>query len=240
MEQDRVISLIIGSEKGLNTNEPASVGGVSLDGVTQQAYNANLSRIREQFPDAPAQVEHLATRPEIVNYFYVLYLGDMHVWILPDFLQYIYADFVVNAGSAAAKIIQRIVGVPADGIIGSGTKRAIADWSDEVVKRLEVDASVDNDLIMEFHTAKLAHYDRLIAANPEKFGKWEKGWKRRANHVLSELSEFFEQEGGTPSAMDEADVLQPTPAVTNTVPQGSLFDQVADLRRRVEVLECRL
>ena len=80
-----------------------------------------------------------------------------HVWELPECLQYIFADFVVNAGSAAVKIIQRFVEVDDDGSWGSGTSKAVAEWKDNVEAGIAIDANTDNDLITRFHEQKIAH-----------------------------------------------------------------------------------
>lgn len=242
MEKEKVIGLILKSEGGLNEQEPASVGGVSYSGITQKAYEAFLPKIQETYPDAPESVRSLEAYHTIVVKFYDLYLDTFNVWILPEFLQFIYADFVVNAGSAAVKIIQKMAGCDVDGVFGSGTRRAVEAWTQDVTESLKKDPSVDNDLIMQFHEAKLSHYDRLIAANPAKFQKWEKGWKRRANHVLSELSEYFETHEGTPSAMDDADV--PTRETTVSPEHADVPNHVSDtllgLQRDVHALDARI
>ena len=243
MTRDNVVELILKSEGGLNENEPASVGGISYAGVTQKAYDAYLPRIRLDIPNAPDSVRDLETRPAIVHKFYDMYLETYHVWLLPEFLQFIYADFVVNAGAAAVKIIQKMAGVDADGVFGSGTKAAVFQWQREVEAQVAKDPSIDNDLILEFHNAKLDHYDRLVAANPDKFGKWLKGWQRRALDVLAELKEYFETDEGTPSAMHDADVpdIQVVePPKSNAWNAGTqpetLEDTVVNLQRQINDL----
>ena len=209
MTQEQVIQLIIGSEKGLNENEPASAGGVSLDGITQTTFDAYLKRLREQFPDLTESVRDIegrADREAVVDAFYVLYLGDFHTWDLPEFLQYIYADFATNAGHAAAKIVQQIIGVPADGVIGSGTQAALETFKADVATQQQTDPSVDHDLIMQFHEAKLDHYQHLADENPDEYAKWMPGWKKRALHVISELQEYFVSDAPTPSALHPSDV----------------------------------
>ena len=247
MTQKEIIKLILKSEGGLNTQEPESVGGVSYSGITQRTYESYLPRICEIYSDAPDRVRYLENHPDIVEKFYELYLGDGGAWLLPEFLQYMYCDFWTNAGAAAVKIIQQLAGCDADGVFGSGTKAAVTAWTEKVERDLKNDTSIDNHLIVEFHKAKLAHYQRLVDKNPDKFGKWLEGWKRRANHVLSELSEYFETSEGTPSAMDDADVpalkaeLKPR-SEWGTKPRLSerLEEKVLDLQRQVNDLEVRL
>ena len=126
---------------------------------------------------------------------------------MPECLQYIFADFVVNAGSAAVKIIQRFVEVDDDGSWGSGTSKAVAEWKDGVEAGIAIDANTDNDLITRFHEQKIAHYEHLAEANPDKYGRYLSGWKRRANNGLGDLSRYFENDEATPKAHDEDDVM---------------------------------
>ena len=205
MDRTKIIQLIIGSEKGINPREPANVGGISCDGITKQSWDIWRPKNLDRFPDAPESVEGLVKRQDIVEAFYVDYLERYHTWELPEFLQYIYSDFVVNAGKAAVKIIQRMAGVDDDGAWGRGTSGAVATWKQTVEIELQSDPDVDNELITRFHEEKLAHYQRLVGLNPDKFKQWHAGWKRRANHVLAQLEEYFEAEAATPSAMHDND-----------------------------------
>ena len=206
MDRAKIIQLIIGSEKGINPREPANVGGISCDGITKQSWEIWSPNNLHRFPEAPESVEGLEKRQDIVEAFYVDYLERYHTWELPEFLQYIYSDFVVNAGKAAVKIIQRMANIDDDGAWGRGTIRAVAAWRQQIELSLEDDPDVDNELITRFHEEKLAHYQRLVDLNPDKFKQWHVGWKRRANHVLAQLEVYFEVAEATPSAMHDDDV----------------------------------
>lgn len=236
-EHSEVLELILKSEGGLNEDEPKNVGGVSYAGITQQAYDAFRTtthstafssiigtgntpesvkelggtaiddpKWKKRCPlDVPAEFK---VRLDIINAFYEWYFGKYHTWELPEFLQYAFADFVVNAASAAVKIIQRFAGVDDDGVWGSGTSRAVAAWKAKVEAELANDPHVDNNLITDFHEQKLVHYNWLAEANPEKYAKFLPTWKRRCNHVLSDLGHYFENDEPTPKAIDEDDPMQ--------------------------------
>ena len=206
MDRTQIIQLIIGSEKGINRREPANVGGISCDGITKQSWEIWSPNNLHRFPGAPEAVEGLLKRQDIVEAFYVDYLERYHTWELPEFLQYIYSDFVVNAGKAAVKIIQRMAGTVDDGAWGRNTSGAVAAWKKTVEIELQSDPDIDNELITRFHEEKLTHSQRLVDLNPDKFKQWHAGWKRRANHVLAQLEEYFEGEKATPSAMHDDDV----------------------------------
>lgn len=212
-DHSEVLKLILKSEGGLNEDEPTHVGGVSYAGITQKSYEEWRDTYRKA---APESVRGISDKPYIIEDFYTDYFAKYHTWELPEFMQYIYADFVVNAGSAAVKIIQRMVEVEDDGAWGSGTSKAVAEWKELIGIELEDDPNVDNNLITEFHEQKLAHYNNLAEANPDKYGRYLAGWKRRCNSVLAELSKYFEDDVPTPKAVDEnepeqqaaADIMQ--------------------------------
>ena len=213
-DHSKVLALILKSEGGLNEDEPTHVGGVSYAGITQKSYTE--WRSKSGMKDSPKSVRDLKDHHKVVNAFYDDYFEKYHTWELPEFLQYIYADFVVNAGSAAVKIIQRMVEVDDDGMWGSGTSKAAEEWKLLIEVELEDDPNVDNNLITEFHEQKLAHYNNLSEANPDKYGRYLAGWKRRCNSVLAELSNYFEDDVPTPKAVDENEPEQEKQQALNT------------------------
>jgi len=79
--------------------------------------------------------------------------------------------FGVNAGcERAIKKAQEIVGVKADGIVGPKTLAALN--------------SFDEDLFdVMFDVEEVKYYKELIAKNPERFKRFEKGWVNRAKAV---------------------------------------------------------
>ena len=223
-----VLSLILKSEGGLNENEPAHVGGVSYAGITQQAWDVYC---KKQSFDLPHSVRELEDKHDLVEEFYTDYFGKYHVWELPEFLQYIFADFVVNAGSAAVKIVQDLAGIEADGIWGSGTSRAVQSWAKEVESSLLTDPNIDNELITEFHNQKIEHYERLAEKNPGKYLKYLSGWKRRANNVIADLGVYFETESPTTKAFDEDDLALEDDVVID-LSTISVSDLLTELLRR--------
>ena len=217
---------IMKSEGGLNTKEPKSVGGKSYAGIAQKTYEAWKAK-KCQIEDAPSQVEELAgkalgteyekknpfdipeeyeVRTDVIRAFYQDYFTPAQVQMLPVCLQYIHMDFFVNSYSSANKIIQRILGFEGkdvDGVLGRGSKAKLEEFTQKFETELENDSHLDNDLIEKYHQLKLEHYESLKEKNPELYKENIKGWKRRAQHVLSELSEYFEDEEPTTSAIDE-------------------------------------
>lgn len=75
--------------------------------------------------------------------------------------------FAVNAGiGTAVKVAQTCVGVQADGILGSGTLKALNGFDE---KRFDKD----------FDLLEIKHYELLAEKNPN-FKKFLQGWKNRA------------------------------------------------------------
>lgn len=226
---ESTLNKILTSEGGLNEKEPPHVGGMSYAGITQQAYLLFLkSPAGKLHPDPPLTVrglggssvadkkwkycnpleipDDMGVRKDIIKSFYQdYYLPQFHVDELPESLQYIHADFAINAGSKATKIIQAMIGESADGIWGSGTSRAVATFFEHFETHVEEDPDYDNRLIMDYDAGKREHYETLAKNNPEKYAAYLPSWLKRSNHVIAELQEFFEDEHPTPKALDEDD-----------------------------------
>jgi len=78
--------------------------------------------------------------------------------------------FGINVGMTnAIKTAQRCIGVSADGIFGSGTLKAINDFSEDKFD-------------MMFDDLEIGYYTTLATKNP-KLAMYLKGWKNRAESV---------------------------------------------------------
>ena len=226
---ESTLNKILTSEGGFNDNEPAHVGGMSYAGITQQAYLLYLKTpVGRSMPNPPPTVRSLGgtsvedkkwkycnpldipdefgVRKDIIKSFYQdYYLPQFHVDELPECLQYIHADYAINAGSKSTKIIQEMVGESPDGVWGSGTSFAVGTFFKDFDEAVKADPDTDNKLITKYDESKRAHYNYLAEQNPEKYGKYLASWLKRCNHVVSELQEYFEDEHPTPKALDEDD-----------------------------------
>ena len=223
LEEQDWFHRIMKSEGGFNPNEPKSVGGKSCAGIGQLPYEDWLSK-KCQIQDAPRQVEQLLgtalgtehekkspydiplgydVRLDVIHAFYIDYFSLAKLEVVPVCLQYIHADFFVNSKFNANKILQRMVGfsddIPGqvDGILGPNSRERIRNLAGII------DSTNDDDYIMEYHERKLAHYESIKETNPDLYNANIKGWKRRANHVLAELEDYFHDENPTVSAIHE-------------------------------------
>ena len=254
---------ILKSEGGMNWDEPASCGGKSYAGITQKTYT-EWRKNRCIFVDAPVEVEGLAgdaldtewekrspleipeelgVRVDVICAFYTDYFKKAYIELLPECLRYMHADFFVNAMYNANKILQRMCGVDDDGILGMGSRAALSSLTKKLQTDIEVDPTADDDLIMAYHNEKLAHYQGLVDKNPDKFGKWHASWKKRAQHILSELGDYFHDENPTPSAVlddevhdglfDDDVVAISDPPENKPNDRQSIVDQIAALLQKL-------
>lgn len=104
---DRVIA-----HEGGYVNDPDDPGGETKYGISKRAYPKldikNLTR------DAAASIYERD------------YFTSAKLYMLPDPLAYCVLDFGVNAGtSRAVKVLQRVLGVSVDGVVGKGTAAAV-------------------------------------------------------------------------------------------------------------------
>ena len=259
LEKQGWFQKILHSEGGYNPNEPVSVGGESYAGITQASYDAWRKKTGNM--NTPEKVKELAgkvlgtryekmspldipadqdVKVETICAFYEDYFKPAGLDLVPECLKYIHADFFVNAGFTANKVLQRMCGMEADGIIGKGSRAALANLKAKLEADIETDPTADDDLIMIYHQEKLKHYRGLVAKNPETYEKWLKGWEKRAQHVLSELGDYFEDSNPTQSAVDvdehiDHDMLfDGTQADTETDSDNDIIDKMISLLQKLK------
>lgn len=220
---------IMKSEGGVNDREAASVGGKSCAGIGKDPYDDWLKK-KCQIADAPTEVKDLlgtaigtkwekaspleipkefGVRVDVIVAFYKDYLYMARLECLPDCLQYMHADFFVNAKFNANRILQRMVGFKdkdgdVDGILGPASRERLKQMKEAVES--SDDPTADDDLIIAYHEQKLAHYESIKETAPDFYEENIRGWRKRAQHVLSELEDYFHDEEPTTSAIHEDDV----------------------------------
>lgn len=107
--------------EGGYVNHPEDPGGATMKGVTQAVYN----RWRQRQGLGTQSVRNI-TDGELRAIYKVQYWDAIRGDDLPEGLDYVAFDFAVNSGaSRPAKFLQRMVGVPVDGVIGEITLAAI-------------------------------------------------------------------------------------------------------------------
>ena len=152
-------------DEGGYVNDPRDPGGRTNLGVTQRAWEAYLNR-------SVTEIEMRGLTPDTVKPFYkAMYWDKIKGDQLPAGVDYAAYDLAVNSGtSRAAKYLQEIAGVFADGVIGPKSLEAIKSCDPEQT----VDALCD---------MRLDFLKRLPTF--ETFGK---GWIRRVAEVKDKAS----------------------------------------------------
>ena len=234
MTKKEILEKIIKCEGGYNAAEPAHVGP-SYAGITQVTYD----QWRAGKADCPATTRELEGRDDIIQAFYYDYFDKYAVWSVPECLQYIYADFVVNAGSNAVKIIQRLVGVNDDGAIGPATRAAINTFTADFNRRLANDIYADNEVITYFDAEKRKHYERL-GAKPE-YAEFLSGWIARCNKVFAALEEYFNDEEQNATAVEPEDVadIAARTAALNT-PEYNTSSDTINLQNQINNIDAKV
>jgi len=153
--------------EGGYVNNPRDPGGRTNLGVTQRAWEAYLNR-------DVTEIEMRGLMPEAVKPFYkTMYWDKIKGDQLPAGVDYATYDLAVNSGTRrAAKYLQEIAGVFADGVIGPKSLEAIAACDPAQT----IDALCD---------MRLAFLKRLTT-----FDTFGKGWSRRVAEVKAKASDM--------------------------------------------------
>jgi lysozyme family protein len=116
---DTCFELVLKHEGGF-VNNPKDPGGMTNLGVTKANWERYLGR-------EVSEAEMRALTPEVVKPFYKsMYWDKIKGDQLPSGVDYAAYDLAVNSGvGRAAKYLQEIAGVPADGVIGPKSLEAI-------------------------------------------------------------------------------------------------------------------
>jgi lysozyme family protein len=148
------------------TNDPADSGGRTKYGISERSH-----------PEAWADGD--VTRDEARSIYQKIYILAEHFERIKDLtLQHQVVDFGVPHGpNAATKLLQQLVGVNVDGMIGPQTLAAIDNYPAGKLFGVEVPGIVL--LNLAFRDARVI-YDATIAKKQPKDLKFLLGWIKRA------------------------------------------------------------
>lgn len=155
------VERVLKSEGGY-VNHPADPGGETNWGIIKTTARTHGYQ---------GQMRHL-TREQAIEIYYQAFWLRYHCNKLPHAVAYQYFDACVNHGAEnATKILQRALGVIADGVIGVKTLAAIA-------------ATEEMPLLLKFNQERLRFYTSL-----KTFGTFGKGWTNRVAMNLAYAAE---------------------------------------------------
>lgn len=156
----QALDLVLIHEGGY-VNHPADPGGETNKGITKRVYDGWRARLGQ-----PLRSVREITDGEVAAIYKAQYWNVARCDALPAGLDYAVFDFAVNSGPGrAAKFLQRIVGVTADGQIGEITLAAVRVRDPKKVAAALCDA-------------RLAWLKTL-----RTWGAFGKGWGRRVADV---------------------------------------------------------
>lgn len=162
-----LIDDIIRREGGeTETNDPSDSGGRTKFGISERAH-----------PDAWTDGD--VTRAEARGIYEQVYITAEKFHLLPDeFLKHQVIDHGVPSGpDTAARMLQQVVGVPIDGVIGPKTLDAIKNFPAGTLFGHPVPGSVL--LNLAFRDARMLAYASLAKRRPKDL-KFLLGWLKRA------------------------------------------------------------
>lgn len=156
---DRAFDMVIVHEGGY-VDHPSDPGGATNLGCTKAVW--------EQYVGHEVTKDDIKalTKEDVKPLYKKRYWDAIHGDALPSGLDYCLFDCAINSGTGrAAKFIQQIVGVPADGAIGNNTIAAINQINSVT-------------LINEFSDKRQSFLESLPI-----FGTFGKGWTKRVQEV---------------------------------------------------------
>ena len=172
---DKSCDMVLAHEGGFTNDQrdsgnhlPDGRQGSTMLGCTQANWEAYIGHKVTQ--DDMKKLTKDDVKPLYKKNYWDAVSGDL----LPSGLDYAAFDFAINAGSAASrKMIQRALGVVADGSIGPNTMKAIN----------EADAK---ELIQKFSDAKTTFYKSL-----GNFNVYGTGWLKRVADVQAVANQML-------------------------------------------------
>jgi len=156
-------ALLAPGREGGFVNHPADPGGMTNMGVTRANWSAWIGR------EASEKEMRALTVDKVAPFYKRKYWDKIEGDSLPAGVDHTVFDFAVNSGPGrAAKMLQAILKVPADGAIGPKTLTALA--------------AVDGvKFIEQYNDERQRFLESLLTFN--MFGK---GWSRRVSEIESE------------------------------------------------------
>jgi len=147
--------------EGGYTNHPADPGGATNKGITQRVYD----EYRKSKGLIPFDVLSISQN-DIHEIYETKYWNPSKAEDMPLTVGVVHFDTAVNLGlGQAAKLLQRVLNVPDDGIIGSVTMAVLDAWDEDVIAKQYID--------------KREQFYKDLAKNKPQFGVFLKGWLNR-------------------------------------------------------------
>lgn len=170
---DACLAVVLGHEGGY-VNHPNDRGGATNKGVTQRRYDEYRASI-----GLPLQDVKNITNEEVTAIYKKYYWIPARCDRMPPPLDLMLFDAAVNHGpSRAVKMLQRVLGVTEDGIVGPKTLAALDE---------DVAAHGVEWVCQQFLQEREAFYRRIVDADAAQ-KVFLKGWLARVEHLREYLA----------------------------------------------------
>lgn len=156
--------------EGGYVNDPDDAGGETNYGITRRTYEYYYTEIlKEEIP--PGTMEHIDS--EVIHDIYkALYWDKVRGDNLPAGVDLMLADFAVNSGvSRASKMLQKVINVDQDGIIGTQTLNKLASMD-------------KNKILHKLYMERRQYFYDISSINNNI--KFYKGWLNRLNQTFDD------------------------------------------------------
>jgi uncharacterized protein (TIGR02594 family) len=173
---DEALRRLLLDERG-NDDDPLDRGGRTSRGITQRSWD----KWRQAHPERnlPEDVWQ-APDDEVCAIYKENYWDKMHCDQLPSGLDYVVFDYGVLSGiGRAPKVLQGLLGVLADGDIGTETLGALSRANPP-------------SLINQLCDERLVYFADIVRRHPEQV-RFLEGWKSRAARVRSVALQLWKQ-----------------------------------------------
>jgi len=163
---------VLGHEGGF-VDHKRDKGGRTNYGVTQKTYDDFCRRENRALGDVRD-----ITMSEVEAIYYQ-YWRAAQCDTLPEPLDYFVFDCAINSGAVRAiKLLQRALGIRADGQFGPQTQHAL---------ELVIASSDNDELAREYLRQRAVWYDEIIESDPTQ-AVFAKGWINRLDKLHTELA----------------------------------------------------
>ena len=151
--------------EGGYVNDKDDPGGATNKGITQAVYDSYRAAAK-----TPQRSVLYIQNEEYQEIYYQNYWREGKCDLLPVGVSLVHFDFCVNAGiNRAAKTLQKVVSVDADGQIGVRTLDAVSKMNPQ-------------DLVHAYSQARRDFYNGLASSKP-KLAKFVSGWLKRVADI---------------------------------------------------------
>jgi secretion activator protein, putative len=167
---DKLIPHILKWEGGAKyTNDPLDRGGATKYGIT---LNTLQSIHYDTNKDGKVNVDDVKAL-QLDDFKKILKLNYWDKWKADEIKNQSVANLLVDwlwgSGVNGIKIPQRLLGVPADGIVGNATINALNSANQRIIYN-------------KVWQARKEFYEKIVKNNPTQ-SKWLKGWLNRLNDL---------------------------------------------------------